>query len=110
MHPEGERADDDDDDGDEDSDGGERGDRGGDRQQQQQRDQGGEPHSQHQRSGSRLSRYLIVARGTSSREERMAALRQLRQEGRAGSPAGAHRSRMHDLGVSRFARAISRRG
>jgi hypothetical protein len=58
--------------------------------------------------GSRLSRYLDIARGTSG-DERMAALRQLREEERTrGRENRANRrSRIQSL---RLGRALSRRG
>ncbi|KAA8894319.1 hypothetical protein FN846DRAFT_900949 [Sphaerosporella brunnea] len=62
---------------------------------------------QQHHDGSRLSRYLHLARRTSG-EERMAALRQLREESRARNRN--RRSRIiPELGISRLGRAISRR-
>lgn len=58
-------------------------------------------------TGSRFLRYLDIARGTSG-EERMAALRQLREEG-GGSGAPRPRSRAPELGISRLRRVFHRR-
>lgn len=57
-------------------------------------------------TGSRFMRYLDIARGTTG-EERMAALRQLREESRAN--AARPRSRAPELGISRLRRVFHRR-
>ncbi|KAH0614941.1 uncharacterized protein H6S33_000577 [Morchella sextelata] len=56
-------------------------------------------------SGSRIMRYLDIARGSSSSDERMAALRQLREENGTRPP----RSRAPELGISRLRRVFNRR-
>lgn len=56
---------------------------------------------------SRFMRYLDIAHRTSG-EERMAALRQLREEQR-GSGASRPRSRAPELGISRLRRVFHRR-
>lgn len=50
-------------------------------------------------------RYLDIARGSSSSDERMAALRQLREENGTRPP----RSRAPELGISRLRRVFNRR-
>lgn len=58
-------------------------------------------------TSSRFMRYLDTARGTTG-EERMAALRQLREEQR-GSSSSRPRSRAPELGIGRLRRAFHRR-
>lgn len=58
-----------------------------------------------QSSGNRIMRYLDIARGSSSSDERMAALRQLREENGTRPP----RSRAPELGISRLRRVLNRR-
>jgi len=63
------------------------------------------PRSSSVRNG-RLQALLDVARSNSSREERLAALRAVRDEGVNGNAGRVPRSRRPELGVSRLRRAV----
>ncbi|RPA96489.1 hypothetical protein L873DRAFT_1694515 [Choiromyces venosus 120613-1] len=65
------------------------------------------PQQNHHSQGSRFIRYIDSARHGQTGEERMEALRQLREENR--SNGGSHRGRTPELGLSRLRHFLGRR-